>query len=166
MNQLSAIEPCKDIMFWICWGPIPFYCFPVTDLKKLMTDDASQRQESPRKDLPVMLRHGCETHWGASVGNEFYIIVTFLFVFQYNFCVKPYVPREPWWDPSNRRLYEHGIWYISDTVTLARIELTTSPLEVSWIRIILGWVTWGVELFWGWLFLMICFIKSMKYSCY
>ena len=26
-------------------------------------------------------------------------------------CIKPYVPREPCWDPSNRRLYEHGIWY-------------------------------------------------------
>ena len=32
--------------------------------------------------------------------------------------MKPYVPEEPWRDPSNRRLYEHGhgIWYIvSDT---------------------------------------------------
>ena len=29
------------------------------------------------------------------------------------FFIKPYVPREPQRDPSNRRLYEHGIyWYI------------------------------------------------------
>ena len=33
-----------------------------------------------------------------------------LFFFQHNFCVKPYVPREPRRDPSNRRLYEHGIY--------------------------------------------------------
>ena len=32
--------------------------------------------------------------------------------FKHNFCVKPYVPREPRRDPSNRRLNEHGI-YIS-----------------------------------------------------
>ena len=36
--------------------------------------------------------------------------------FKHNFCVKPYVPREPRRDPSNRRLNEHGIYiYISDT---------------------------------------------------
>ena len=34
-------------------------------------------------------------------------LVTF---FKHNFCVKPYVPREPRRDPSNRRLYEHGIY--------------------------------------------------------
>ena len=39
----------------------------------------------------------------------------FFMFFQHNFCVKLYVPREPRRDPSNRRLYEHGIWYISDT---------------------------------------------------
>ena len=27
-----------------------------------------------------------------------------------NFFIEPYLPREPWWDPSNRRLYEHGIY--------------------------------------------------------
>ena len=37
------------------------------------------------------------------------------FFLKHNFCIKPYVPREPWRDPSNRRLYEHGIWYIFDT---------------------------------------------------
>ena len=31
------------------------------------------------------------------------------------FCIKPYVPREPQRNQSNYRLYEHGIWYISDT---------------------------------------------------
>ena len=30
--------------------------------------------------------------------------------FQHNFCVKQYVPREPWRDPSNHRLNEHGIY--------------------------------------------------------
>ena len=38
----------------------------------------------------------------------------FKFFFQHNFCVKPYVPREPRRDPSNRRLNGAGI-YISDT---------------------------------------------------
>ena len=33
-----------------------------------------------------------------------------IFFFQHNFCVKPYVPREPQRDPSNRRLNEHGIY--------------------------------------------------------
>ena len=32
------------------------------------------------------------------------------YIFQHNFCVKPYVPREPRRDPSNRRLNEHGIY--------------------------------------------------------
>ena len=32
------------------------------------------------------------------------------FFFKHNFCVKPYVPREPRRDPSNRRLNEHGIY--------------------------------------------------------
>ena len=36
--------------------------------------------------------------------------MTFFF-FKHNFCIKPCVPREPRRDPSNRRLYEHGIWY-------------------------------------------------------
>ena len=31
------------------------------------------------------------------------------------FCIKPYVPRVPRRDPSKCRLYEHGIWYLSDT---------------------------------------------------
>ena len=35
--------------------------------------------------------------------------VYFLF-FQHNFCVKPYVPREPRRNPSNRRFNEHGIY--------------------------------------------------------
>ena len=34
----------------------------------------------------------------------------FYFLFKHNFCVKPYVPREPRKDPSNRRLNEHGIY--------------------------------------------------------
>ena len=41
-----------------------------------------------------------------------------------NFCVKPYVPREPRRDSSNRRLNEHGI-YIYIYTTLPGIELTT-----------------------------------------
>ena len=32
------------------------------------------------------------------------------FFFHHNFCVKPYVPRVPRRDPSNRRLNEHGIY--------------------------------------------------------
>ena len=34
----------------------------------------------------------------------------FFFFFLNSFCVKPYVPREPRRDPSNRRLNEHGIY--------------------------------------------------------
>ena len=30
-------------------------------------------------------------------------------IFKHNFCIKPYVPKKPRMDPSNRRLYEHGI---------------------------------------------------------
>ena len=30
--------------------------------------------------------------------------------FKHNFCVKPYVPREPRRDPSNRRVNKHGIY--------------------------------------------------------
>ena len=37
-------------------------------------------------------------------------IVKLRFFFKFNFCVKPYVTREPRKDPSNRRLYEHGIY--------------------------------------------------------
>ena len=42
-----------------------------------------------------------------SVGLIFSVYVIF---FQHNFCVKPYVPREPERDPSNHRLNEHGIY--------------------------------------------------------
>ena len=42
--------------------------------------------------------------------------------FFHNFCVKPYVPREPRRNPSNRRLNEHH-WDIHPT--LPGIELTT-----------------------------------------
>ena len=42
------------------------------------------------------------------------VCVSYIF-FKHNFCVKPYVPREPRRDPSNHKLYEHGIWYIFDT---------------------------------------------------
>ena len=30
--------------------------------------------------------------------------------FKHNFCVGPYIPREPLRDPSNRRVNEHGIY--------------------------------------------------------
>ena len=33
-----------------------------------------------------------------------------LWFFFNNFCDKAYIPREPWRDPSNRRLNEHGIY--------------------------------------------------------
>ena len=43
--------------------------------------------------------------------NKFikYIYAFLKFIFQHNFCIKPYIPREPRRDPSNRRLCEHGI---------------------------------------------------------
>ena len=44
--------------------------------------------------------------------------------FKHNFCVKPFVPREPRRDPSNRRVNEHGIYKIIYP-TLSEIELTT-----------------------------------------
>ena len=39
------------------------------------------------------------------------------FFWHTTFCIKQYLPREFWRDPSNHRLYERGIWYIyiSDT---------------------------------------------------
>ena len=40
---------------------------------------------------------------GTWLGN----LILFLVFFKHNFCVKPYVPREPGRDPSNRRLNEH-----------------------------------------------------------
>ena len=33
----------------------------------------------------------------------------YIYIFKLTFCVKPHVPREPRWDLSNHRLYEHGI---------------------------------------------------------
>ena len=53
-------------------------------------------------------------------------------VFKHNFCIMSYVPRElaPK-KPSNRRLYVHGIWYISDTAR------QPPPPEQLGIRI--GW---------------------------
>ena len=38
------------------------------------------------------------------------LIYIFKILFKHNFCVKPYVPRESWRDPSNRRLNERGIY--------------------------------------------------------
>ena len=47
-------------------------------------------------------------------GQILHIILSYwtLHFFKHNFCVKPYVTREP---GRNRRLNEHGIWYIFDT---------------------------------------------------
>ena len=42
-------------------------------------------------------------------------MVEWILFFLNNFCVRPYVPREPRRNPSNCRFYEHGIWYISNT---------------------------------------------------
>ena len=56
------------------------------------------------------------------------------------FVSNHYVPREPWRDPSNRRLCEHGIWYLSDTarnqtLNLFRHKREPIPLDHSH-----GWV--------------------------
>ena len=48
--------------------------------------------------------------------------------FKHNFCVKPYVPREPRRDPNNRRLNAHGVW-------------SWSP-ESSWFRKVPLWGVW------------------------
>ena len=59
----------------------------------------------------------------------------------------PYVPREPWRDPSNRRLYmKHGIWYISDThwnrthiFKPVSSQVSADSTRPQW-RTILGWM--------------------------
>ena len=68
----------------------------------------------------------CHLWWAVLVPIERhtkYKIALLFFFFQHNFCVKPYVPQR---DPSNHRLYEHGIWYIYPT--LPGIELTTCSI--------------------------------------
>ena len=51
--------------------------------------------------------------------------------FKHNFCVKPYVPREPRRDPNNRRLEEHGIYIRHCQESNLRI-LPEVPKVVSW----------------------------------
>ena len=63
-------------------------------------------------------------------------------IFQHNFCIKPYVPREPRRDPSNRRLWT---WDSSDTSitrtrSLFRHKCTLIPLShrdghIEWVKI-------------------------------
>ena len=36
-------------------------------------------------------------------------IIIILYFFKHNICIKPCVLRQPWRNPSNRRLYKHGI---------------------------------------------------------
>ena len=40
----------------------------------------------------------------------YFFYSSYFFFFLHSFCVKPYVPREPRREPSNRRLNEHGIY--------------------------------------------------------
>ena len=42
--------------------------------------------------------------------EERFVVLNWNHVFLNNSCVKPYVPREPRRNPSNRRLNEHGIY--------------------------------------------------------
>ena len=51
-------------------------------------------------------------------------VETFIFFIQHNFCMEPYVPREPWIDPSNRRLYHLWTWDIYQ-ITLLGLEIST-----------------------------------------
>ena len=58
-----------------------------------------------------------------------------LLIFKHNFCFKPYLPREPRRDPSNRRLFMN-IWYMSDTTrnrtnSLFRFKCAPIPLGLS-----------------------------------
>ena len=66
--------------------------------------------------------------------NKDVMKITFFFFFQHNFCVKPYVPREPRKDPSNRGSMSMG--YISDTArnrthNLFRPKQESIPLSHS-----------------------------------
>ena len=49
--------------------------------------------------------------WKVIVKGKVSLSTSFFF-FSTQFCVKPYVPREPRRDPSNRRLNEHGIYIL------------------------------------------------------
>ena len=49
--------------------------------------------------------------WGIKGPKDANIIpIWCLYFFKHSFCFKPYVPREPRRNPSNRRLNEHGIY--------------------------------------------------------
>ena len=59
------------------------------------------------------------TSWPISAFHLTYIFrppSDLLFFLKHNFCVKPYVPREPWRDPSNRRLNKHGIYILPTSI--------------------------------------------------
>ena len=42
--------------------------------------------------------------------------------------IKSYVPSEPWRNPFNHRLYEHGIWYLSNAIYQLGLELATCSI--------------------------------------
>ena len=59
----------------------------------------------------------CSAHHSrrSSERDKYSRVNKFGFFFKHNYSINPYVPIEPRRDPSNGRLYEHGIRYISDT---------------------------------------------------
>ena len=59
--------------------------------------------------------------------SQFVYLVFWHSLFQHNFYIKPYVPREPRRDPSNCRLYEHGICMYP---TLPGLELATCSIHL------------------------------------
>ena len=61
---------------------------------------ASQQDKVEDQPLVIVTRFILFIH-----GN-----IAAIFFFEHNFSVKPYLPREPRRDPSNRRLNEHGIY--------------------------------------------------------
>ena len=63
--------------------------------------------------------------------------------FMHNFCIKPYVSREPWRDPRYLRLYKHGIYVSTSKRTYS---VPRSQWRIAWLLIHLcslqriGWI--------------------------
>ena len=66
---------------------------------------------------------------------ECFVVLRWNCFFKHNFSVKPYVPREPRRDPSNRRLNEHWIYICQESnsrpvPSQAGVDTTKPPIVV------------------------------------
>ena len=127
-KQLGHIWSSHSVKYFTIWPNQMCYNCIITSLTLTGTWKIEVKQRWAR------LVHGWMTvdcaQWHVLKCNH-----ELLLFFNTIFCVKPYVPREPRRDPSNRRLYEHGIyiWHCQESNSQpVPSQVRTDPTRPQW----------------------------------